>query len=109
MRAEASWLATLATVRCFLGGCPAKWEEPRPRRGAPAKQKTAAPLGAASLSLAVLQSGPWSATAPQSGRHSCQRAYCKRRGDAGCICRGKWACHNRRDKDGCSLAEWLYV
>ena len=35
---------------------PAKWEEPRARRGVPAKQKTAAPPGAASLSLAVLES-----------------------------------------------------
>ena len=40
---------------CFLGGAH-EWEEPRPRRGAPAKQKTAAPPGAGLFALAVLES-----------------------------------------------------
>jgi hypothetical protein len=35
---------------------PAKREEPRPHRGAPAKQKTAAPPGAGLFALAVLES-----------------------------------------------------
>jgi hypothetical protein len=35
---------------------PAKWEEPRPRGGAPAKQKTAVPPGAGLFAVAVLES-----------------------------------------------------
>jgi hypothetical protein len=38
----------------FLEG-PAKWEEPRPRGGAPAKQKTAVPPGAGLFAFAVLE------------------------------------------------------
>jgi hypothetical protein len=36
---------------------PAKWEEPKPVQARIAKQKTAEPQGAASLSLAVLENG----------------------------------------------------
>jgi len=35
---------------------PAKWEEPRPLGGAPAKQKTAVPPGAGLFAVAVLES-----------------------------------------------------
>jgi hypothetical protein len=41
---------------CFLGGCPQSGRNQDLNGGAPAKQKTAAPLGAGLFALAVLES-----------------------------------------------------